>query len=309
MAPNSRATTLLTHSQFEKNETFPFDHDDSERYLSTKSEDQSKALTIDNGDDVNRVWESMIGGNLSPFSNRGDKPTRIHGMLSGIRILEDPIHNQDWLSDFGGSLHNVPVDQIEAIHDKAPQEFTARVADFNENLMYAMQSERGLEHLGLSSGQLQDLLQAKEYLGSFLTTEHTMTQPPHVDYMWEILNDYSKEDLKVGFFPLTKDGMFLQVWPRDDNAEQVKGQLIFIPFGKLLILPAHTIHGGGFRTTARSKGPCGNLRFHLYISKHGAQLPKHQTNKYTEPNNKGTELSWRYIDAPNMEELQSCFFV
>ncbi|KAL3935718.1 MAG: hypothetical protein SGBAC_008819 [Bacillariaceae sp.] len=284
MAPNIHATALLTHSQFEENR--PFSFDDSERYLSTNSEDQSKAVTVDSGVNVKQVWETLIEGKLS-HSDHSDKPNRIHEMLSGIRILKDPVRNQEWLAAFGGTLHDVPLSQVEAIHDKAPQEFTARVADFNENLMYAMQPERGLEHLGLSSTKLQDLLQAQEYLGSFLTTEHTIAQPPHVDYTWEILDIYSKEDLKVGFLPLTQDGMFLQVWPRDDTAKQVQGHLIFIPFGKLLELPAHTIHGGGFRTTDTNKGLNGNLRFHLYIAKNKAHLPTHQTNKYTEATNKG----------------------
>lgn len=96
---------------------------------------------------------------------------------------------------------------------------------------------------------------------------------------------------------------------RDDHAKEVPGQLIFIPFGKLLTLPAHTIHGGGFRTSHPNQGPYGNLRFHLYIARNLAKLPTHQTNKYTEPTNKGMELSWRYTDAPTVEALRKYFFV
>ena len=68
--------------------------------------------------------------------------------------------------------------------------------------------------MGISSQSLSEQLAAKELLGSFLTTEKSVSQPPHVDYTWEILDRYSPEDLKVGFLPLTKEGMFLQVWPR-----------------------------------------------------------------------------------------------
>lgn len=201
MAPNVRAATLLAHHSH----SFPFDDDDSERYLSTEHQTKTK-------ENVHQVWKSMLEG--KQLSNDDIDMRSIHQLLSSIRILDDPSHHQEWLSAFGGTLEDLPFDQVEAIHDKAPEQFTARVADFNENLLYAMQSERGLEHLGLSSARMKAQLQAHEYLGSFLSTEHTIAQPPHVDYTWEVLEDFSPDDLKLGFFPLTKDGMFLQVWPR-----------------------------------------------------------------------------------------------
>lgn len=74
-------------------------------------------------------------------------------------------------------------------------------------------------------------------------------------------------------------------------ADQVTGEIIFVPYGKLLILPAHTIHGGGYRTTPLDAGTNGNLRFHLYVARNQASLPEHQTNKYTEPSDK-SKVSW-----------------
>lgn len=205
MAPNIHAATLLTHhSAFDE---FPVE--DTERYLSTNAEHPTKTFSTANGNDIRQTWRSMIEGNLP---SKEDVGPSMRQLLSSIRVLDDPSRHEDWLSAFGGTLQEVPLDQVAAIHDKAPQRFTARVADFNDNLMYAMQSERGLQHLGLKF-ELQQL-QAHEYLGSFLTTEHTIAQPPHVDYTWEILDNFSPQDLKIGFFPLTQDGMFLQVWPR-----------------------------------------------------------------------------------------------
>ena len=203
------------------------------------------------------------------------------------------------------------------------------VADFNDNLCYHMQHERGLGHLGnLNSSNVEELetiLQANEYLGSFLTTKSSLPQPPHVDYPWEILEQHSDDQsLKIGFFPLTQEGMFLQIWPTidplyEDPTREVEGEIIFIPYGFLLTVPASTIHGGGFRTTklcnqndrseSQSENGGGNLRFHLYIATNEASLPAHQTNKYTEPSNKSKELSRRYVDSKHMKVLLENFFV
>jgi hypothetical protein len=163
------------------------------------------------------------------------------------------------------------------ISQRAPTQFAARVADFNDNLFYEMQVTRGIKHLvasnvhededgdevdgevnehdeSLSStsssllssspsssssssssscmsfalessiAKFEKLLSADEYLGSFLTTEATIPQPPHVDYTWEVLDEHcgddddddeNKEtktpDLMLGFFPLTQEGTFVML--------------------------------------------------------------------------------------------------
>jgi hypothetical protein len=111
--------------------------------------------------------------------------------------------------------------------------------------------------------------------------------------------------------------MFLQVWPTAssdaDPSTPVDGQIVYIPYGKILLLPASTIHGGGFRTTSMDDGTAyGNLRFHLYVASGGegnTLLPLHQSNKYTEPLDKGTELSCRYVDSRHMPILMRHLFV
>ena len=195
------------------------------------------------------------------------------------------------------------------------------VADFNDNLFYHMQQERGLRHFaGLNADHVDELeatLNANEYLGSFLTTKSSLPQPPHVDYPWEVLSEHADNDsLRIGFFPLTKEGMFLQVWPTVElpppattEPEPIEGQVIFIPHKKLLTVPASTIHGGGFRTTPHTNHTSGNLRFHLYIATKQATLPAHQTNKYTEPSDRRKELSRRYVDSKHMDVLLKHLFV
>ena len=119
--------------------------------------------------------------------------------------------------------------------------------------------------------------------------------------------------------------MFLQIWPTAStnlsiDGNIIEGEIIFIPYKRILIVPATTIHGGGFRTTTfvEEPGRCGNLRFHLYIAASattgtgtgtGATLPAHQTNKYTEPHDRTKELSRRYVDSKHMQVLLQNLFV
>lgn len=54
--------------------------------------------------------------------------------------------------------------------------------------------------------------------------------------------------------PLTPEGSYLQVW-----AEAGEGKVIYIPYGKMLIVPAKLVHGGGFF----EKGSNGHLRLQI----------------------------------------------
>lgn len=223
--------------------------------------------------------------------------------LRSIVILDSQADNSvlGWLNRFDGELHNVEDGVLQKLVSQSPQELAARVADSNGNLLYEMQNQTGQMNVLLGKLGISKKINAEEYLGSYLTTERTIPQPAHVDYTWEVLEDSS--NLFLAFFPLTKEGMFLQVWPRNDEANLVMGELVFIPYGLMLVLPASTIHGGGFRTT--ESGEQGNLRFHLYfIRGRGGKLPTHQTNKYTEPHDKRRELCERYVDNHHLTLLQ-----
>jgi hypothetical protein len=243
---------------------------------------------------------------------------------------------QKLLADFGGRMtSNIEIDFLEALKSKTPSNLgAARVADFNENLSYAMQPQRGLRHMFGSSNDRcnpkkgEQLINAfecllhnmvdsarheddncsnMEYQGSFMRTEGTtIPQPPHVDFDWCYLGEPGvKESVFLGFFPLTRQGCFLQMWRPGDASKmsgKVTGQMIFIPYGSFLLLPCDTIHGGGFRSCPSPadgrEEEYGNMRFHLYIAVNGTQLPRFQNNRYTEKDNPGRELAERFKNAP-----------
>lgn len=170
------------------------------------------------------------------------------------------------------------------------------------------------------------------YRGSYMTTERTMFQPAHVDYDYDILRRHGRR-LHLSFFPLTEEGAFLQLWrdpvvgggekeeerektSRDDDGDAVvEGTVVFIPYGKMLMVPSETIHGGGFRS-----GPESNLRFHLYIALEGEDdeveevgeggiaLLDHPMNKYTERHDRRRELCERFVDSDGLDCLLGHFF-
>ena len=93
------------------------------------------------------------------------------------------------------------------------------------------------------------------YLKSFGTTS---PQRAHFDYDPSYLaQDGVTDYVYLAFTPLTPSGMFLQVWP----AEKQPGQLVFIPYRQILLVPANTVHGGGFLGSRFSD----DLRLHFYV--------------------------------------------
>ncbi|KAL3759562.1 hypothetical protein ACHAWU_000861 [Discostella pseudostelligera] len=102
----------------------------------------------------------------------------------------------------------------------------------------------------------------------------------------------------------------------------VKGTIVYIPYGKMLIVPSDTIHGGGFK-----RGSSGNLRFHLYIAvgdddeenvddqnndnrgeEKRIELLQHPMNKYTERYDRTRELCERFVDSNGMNGLLGHYF-
>ena len=76
----------------------------------------------------------------------------------------------------------------------------------------------------------------------------------------------------LGFMPLTEYGQLLQVWPERGQP----GEVIFICHGTILLVPAETIHGGGFDLWE------GDRRAHFYIcdQSQGHSLPQVLKNIY-----------------------------
>jgi hypothetical protein len=234
------------------------------------------------------------------------------------------------LNSYNGHLLDIGTNLLEALREVAPAQLAARVGDFNDNLFYEMQGhKKDIEsiisdnQLGSISSVLQKDIDIFEtslrhsfnhdnltYRGSFMRTEQTVYQPAHVDYDYPVLHEHGHK-LFLAFFPLTEEGTFLQLWDQskaDENAQTVEGEVVFIPFGKMLIVPADTIHGGGFK-----RGETGNLRFHLYIELIGDDDNAndelmHPMNKYTEETDRSRELCERFVDADGFEHLLGVFF-
>jgi hypothetical protein len=83
-------------------------------------------------------------------------------------------------------------------------------------------------------------------------------QDPHIDFSSRLLLGSPLGERFIAFFPLKESGMFVQMWDRTtSNAE---GKVVFIPIGSLYVVPAGTVHGGGFKTFGPDNG-----RGHLYI--------------------------------------------
>ena len=96
--------------------------------------------------------------------------------------------------------------------------------------------------------------------------------------------DEYPDELFLAFTPLTKAGMFLQIWPQEDEC----GVVVFIPHGKLLLMPGSVLHGGGFLTCSIRH----NLRMHFYI-----YLGRSRSRNIQQANEYSEEGSYRIATA------------
>ena len=104
-----------------------------------------------------------------------------------------------------------------------------------------------------------------KFLYSMLLSTETSPQHSHRDYTDELLNNLAPDQaVLIAFFALTEAGTWLQLW--DDKGV---GSLVFCPWGRILVLPGNTVHGGGFKSH-----PNGNLRGHLYLFVNTTPLTK-----------------------------------
>lgn len=132
-----------------------------------------------------------------------------------------------------------------------------------------------------------------QFYFSYLATKIEKPQPAHIDFDWEVVtkeecatrkrkrgvvNGYKHRVPFVAFFPLTKDGMTLEIWKaRSSHQIGEEGELVHIPFGLMLLLRGDAVHAGGYMN-----GTEGDLRGHLYIYREGGE--QHDTgtsNAYT----------------------------
>ena len=106
----------------------------------------------------------------------------------------------------------------------------------------------------------------------FLETNEAFAQDPHIDYQWNNIDECNNKIVKpvIGFVPLSKDGMMINVWFPDHYGEHViksegrYGKTLFFPYklqvpeGKIAFLNGDVIHGGGLLPSGR--------RCHIYLS-------------------------------------------
>jgi hypothetical protein len=84
----------------------------------------------------------------------------------------------------------------------------------------------------------------------------TVPQRAHRDFKLKTYNEQFPGQVYIGFMPITRDGMFLQVWNGPGESK-----LVFVPHGNFLLLPGKTIHAGWMCTSPLHH----NYRLHFYI--------------------------------------------
>lgn len=105
---------------------------------------------------------------------------------------------------------------------------------------------------------------------AFLKSPSHAPQAAHIDFKDKDFLKCSKGKVFLAFVPLTLTGMFFQLWPEKGEP----GRVLLIPFGKSLIVPGDTIHGGGFLSCPLTP----NLRLHFYIRINDAVALNSQAN-------------------------------
>lgn len=93
---------------------------------------------------------------------------------------------------------------------------------------------------------------------AFLRSPGHGVQLPHVDFAEKDLQKL-RDKIYIGLTPLSCAGSFLQVWTGDEYGDQ--GEIVYIPFGYILLLPGDTVHAGGFQSCSDNL----DLRIHFYV--------------------------------------------
>ena len=213
-----------------------------------------------------------------------------------IWLLDDDDHCEELMRSIGGRNVTIPQYLHRLLYDVCT---TADVSVNNPNYWNNATSVKfaSIEQpclldsvcrgfLPVFEEHLQDHLQNHPGIRlkpSVLKTPKHRIQERHTDFKRSILDEYPDE-LFLAFTPLTEAGMFLQIWPWEDE----RGVVVFVPHGKLLLMPGSVLHGGGFLTCSIRH----NLRMHFYI-----YLGKSASRNIQQANEYSEEGSYRIATA------------
>jgi hypothetical protein len=124
------------------------------------------------------------------------------------------------------------------------------------------------------------------YLTLLKTDGNTVPQDPHIDFKWTSVDEelmsvvrhcknkkYNHVVPLIALFPLTKEGMIIEIWPDEPVTGDKVGQLVQIQYGTILILRGDVVHAGGF-----CSGPQGNPRAHMYLYRDPGKSHDHPTS-------------------------------
>jgi hypothetical protein len=131
--------------------------------------------------------------------------------------------------------------------------------------------------------------------GALRTPLGAVPQRAHTDFSPDTYRKKFPGQVFIGFMPVTRDGMFLQVWNGPGEAK-----LLFIPHGKFLLLPGNTVHAGWMCTSPAHLNR--RLHFYILVSKEPNELHRKE-NFYFENMN-------TYVDDDSIvkEELSLTYF-
>jgi hypothetical protein len=127
--------------------------------------------------------------------------------------------------------------------------------------------------------------------GALRSMPATVPQLPHRDFLASMYRDRFPNQLFIGFMPITKDGMFLQVW---NGAGLAK--LVYIPYGYFLLLPGDTVHAGWMCTSLQKY----NYRIHFYI------LVSKEIHHFSRKESYVFENMNQYIDEESSAKEELC---
>jgi hypothetical protein len=134
-------------------------------------------------------------------------------------------------------------------------------------------------------------------VGYLFTKNNHTVQKPHVDYgrRKQMMTNW------IGFVPLTRTGMFIEVWPgrpsRTATLDEVtkvdkrlQGSIVYVPYGVALLVRGDTVHAGGMHCDSLNN-PYGNPRLHIYIK-----------NKAVDVTSATNGNRWRDYESDNVSD-------